>query len=571
MIIKTNTFISIKELFNQALNISSSKTFTVIFLILLAGIIEPIGLVGLLSTISVLIEQTGTISTNPIINNFFLSYPSLLNIEILLLFLVCIGFLKTALLFICGSSITKFHYFISKYLRNSLIENLFRANWLYISKQSSGLVTAKLIAEAHRSSTSFNAIFHIIQTLIFSFIFIIFGLFLNWKFTIIVTITGIIILIFLQIIVNLSRKYGVKETIYTRKLLESCNEDFSNLKTFKAMGLTSRLIIQLKKKIYGLYNSQAQIAILSLLRTLIAEPMFLSFLIVIFYFFIIPMKIPISEVTVLFLIFVRISMLLTKLQTYVQKIAVTENAYWNLKNDIDRSKKFKESYHGTKTISYKKTIRFSNVYFNHKRKEVLKNLNLEIPFNKITLIQGASGIGKTTIIDLIAGLYKPEKGNIFADNINLNDIKFSFWRKNIGYVSQDPSFISGNLNKFLNDESQKINKKKLIDIFKYFNMEQFINLLSKGIETDIKQFGSKLSGGQTQRIEIIRTLLRSPKILILDEATSALDFKNENNVIDYIKKYLKKVTIIVISHRKSFEKISHKIYKIKTGGINKIK
>ena len=71
MIIKTNTFISIKELFNQALNISSSKTFTVIFLILLAGIIEPIGLVGLLSTISVLIEQTGTISTNPIINNFF--------------------------------------------------------------------------------------------------------------------------------------------------------------------------------------------------------------------------------------------------------------------------------------------------------------------------------------------------------------------------------------------------------------------------------------------------------------------------------------------------------------------
>ena len=198
-------------------------------------------------------------------------------------------------------------------------------------------------------------------------------------------------------------------------------------------------------------------------------------------------------------------------------------------------------------------------------------LTLEIPFNKITLIRGVSGIGKTTIIDLIAGLYKPEKGNIFADNINLNDIKFSFWRKNIGYVSQDSSFISGNLNKLFNDESRKIDKKKLIGIFKYFNMEQFINLLSKGIETDIKQFGSKLSGGQTQRIEIIRTLLRSPKILILDEATSALDIKNENRVINYIKKYLKKTTIIVISHRKSFEKISHKVYKIKTGGINKIK
>ena len=562
---------SIRHLFLQSLNISYYKTYAVIFFIIIAGLIEPIGLLGVLSTLSVLVDKTGDISTNPIINNFFLSYPYLLNIEILLLFLVFVVFLKAITLFVCNSLVEKFTFYIARHLRNSLIENLFKSNWLYISNQSSGLVSAKLISEAHRSSISFKSMFFVIQSLIFSFIFIAFGLFLNWQFTIIVTFIGITVLILLQKIINLSKKYGVKETVFTRELLKSCNQDINNLKPLKAMGFTNQLIIKLKKKIYKLVNSQTQIAILVILRTLITEPIFLTVLIAIFYFFVIPMKIPIAEVAILFTIFIRISGMTSKVQSFIQKIVVTENAYWNLKHDIDRSKKFKEIHYGRKKISYKKNIRFSNVHFKYKKKEVLKNLDLTIPFNKISLISGASGIGKTTIIDLIVGLYKPKKGNIFVDNINLNDIDFDFWRKNIGYVSQDFSFISGTLNEIFHTVSANFNKKKLITIFKHFNMGQFIKLLPEGLNTDIGNFGAKLSGGQKQRIAIIRTLLKAPKILILDEATSALDIKNENRVINYIKKYLKNTTIIIISHRKSFEKISHKIFRINKESINNIK
>jgi len=181
----------------------------------------------------------------------------------------------------------------------------------------------------------------------------------------------------------------------------------------------------------------------------------------------------------------------------------------------------------------------------------IKNINLGIPYGKITAILGPSGSGKTTLLKILLNLYKPTVGNIKLGELNLLSVNPRLWRSKIGVVMQDGHLFSDSIAKNIALGEEIIDKRKLQQSINIANLQTYIDYLPLGYNTMIGPEGQGLSQGQKQRILIARAVYKEPDFLFFDEATSALDTFNEMLILENIKAAFKNKTIIIVSHRLS--------------------
>ncbi|MBU3940835.1 MAG: ATP-binding cassette domain-containing protein, partial [Nanoarchaeota archaeon] len=200
-------------------------------------------------------------------------------------------------------------------------------------------------------------------------------------------------------------------------------------------------------------------------------------------------------------------------------------------------------------------------------KNILKNINLEIQSGESIALVGESGVGKTTLSELIFGYYQPSKGNIFLDGINISELKLKWLRERIAVVPQEISIFNDTLINNLRYARPKANFKDVVKAAKAANAHKFIMSLPKGYKTLVGQRGIKLSVGQKQRIAITMAFLKNPKILIMDEPTSALDAKSERKVQEGIKSLIAGRTTVIIAHRFSTVKNVDRIVVLDKGKI----
>ena len=181
----------------------------------------------------------------------------------------------------------------------------------------------------------------------------------------------------------------------------------------------------------------------------------------------------------------------------------------------------------------------------------LSNLNLTIRKGNTVALVGGSGSGKSSLADLLVGLYEPTSGTIFIDQINLHDHELTSWQRRIGVVSQDTFMFNSTIADNIAYGSSGCSHQDIIQAAELAQADRFIKQLPMGYETTVGERGYQLSGGQRQRISLARALLRHPTFLILDEATSALDSRNERLVQTAIEKLDSSITILIIAHRLS--------------------
>lgn len=197
-------------------------------------------------------------------------------------------------------------------------------------------------------------------------------------------------------------------------------------------------------------------------------------------------------------------------------------------------------------------IEFKDVSFSYDNdKYILKNLNLTIYKSELLAIVGHSGVGKTTLADLIARFYDVTEGEILIDGVNLKNIKLESLRKLIGIVPQETILFNDTIRNNITFGLENITEEEIINAAKFANAYDFIMDTENGFDTIVGERGTRLSGGQKQRIAIARSILRNPQILILDEATSSLDSESEMLVQEAFEKLMKNRTSIVIAHRLS--------------------
>lgn len=219
-----------------------------------------------------------------------------------------------------------------------------------------------------------------------------------------------------------------------------------------------------------------------------------------------------------------------------------------------------------------KNLEFKNISFKYnKSNNIFNGLNLQISKGEKIAFIGESGIGKTTLINLIPRFYDVNAGQILINNTDITNYTLKSIRNIIGIIQQDVYLFSGTI--FENIEYGKIgaNRNDVIKSAKLAGAHEFITQLENGYDTYVGERGVKLSGGQKQRISIARVFLKNPQILILDEATSALDYKNEELIQSSLEKLSKGRTVIMITHRLNSIKNANKIILFSEHGVKKIK
>lgn len=231
-----------------------------------------------------------------------------------------------------------------------------------------------------------------------------------------------------------------------------------------------------------------------------------------------------------------------------------------------------EMKHGNKTLdNLKGEIIFDDVDFEYlKDKPILKNINLKIKSGETVALVGKSGVGKTTLAELIMGYYKPKEGRIFLDGSDISKLQLRWLRNQIAIVPQDLNLFNDTLINNLKYANPKATEKDIIKSARAASAEEFIMKLPKGYNTKVGEKGVKLSTGQRQRVAIAMAFLKNPKILILDEPTAALDAESEKKVQEGIKKLIEGKTTIIIAHRFSTVRNADKIVVLDGGKIAEV-
>lgn len=221
------------------------------------------------------------------------------------------------------------------------------------------------------------------------------------------------------------------------------------------------------------------------------------------------------------------------------------------------------------TLTFESTIRLANVSFKYPQSNhyALRNLELNIKKGQMIGITGASGSGKSTMIDIIMGLLQPSEGKIMIDDIPVDEINVRGWQKLIGYVPQTiyltDDTLKRNIAFGINDEMvDDIAIQKAVE---YSQLQTLIEELPLGLDTVLGELGVRLSGGQRQRVGIARALYHDPEVLVLDEATSALDNETETQVMQAIDLLQGKKTLLIIAHRLSTISNADLIVKVANG------
>ncbi len=224
-------------------------------------------------------------------------------------------------------------------------------------------------------------------------------------------------------------------------------------------------------------------------------------------------------------------------------------------------------YSGRREIPFSGRIALESVYFQYGENPILEDINLNIYPNTTVGIAGPNGSGKSTIINLILGFYRPQKGELYADNEPYDELDIVALRRNIAVVMQDPIIFPGTIFENITYGSADATLEQVIQSAELATAHEFIQELPEGYDTYVGENGMLLSGGQRQRIAIARALLRQPTLLILDEPTNHLDESSVIRFMNNLKSTDKLPTTLIISHDMDIMRELNNIYVLKEGRI----
>jgi ATP-binding cassette subfamily C protein len=356
----------------------------------------------------------------------------------------------------------------------------------------------------------------------------------------------------------------------TKSLAGRIVDALQGIKAIKAMALEDRVLPILEKETQELNQAQRLRVTAAETPRIIQEPVTAVVLGFGLYTLIVVQQQPFATVLVLAFIFQRLVSHMNTLHIRYQVVVSGEAAFWSIREQVELAERDAET---DSTVAagvvpaFNREIRFDRVGFGYPGKVVFDQLSLRIPRGAFIALIGPSGVGKTTLVDLVLGLLRPQSGRICIDDTSLSDVNLREWRHAIGYVPQEMLLFNESIrhNITLGDES--ITNEQLEYALKAAGAYEFVMERQGGVDAVVGNAGLQLSGGQRQRLAIARALVRSPKLLVLDEATTALDPESEAAICETLEKLRGVVTIIAISHQPMLRQAADTVYQVHGGSV----
>ncbi|MFK7825805.1 MAG: ABC transporter ATP-binding protein [Oligoflexales bacterium] len=400
------------------------------------------------------------------------------------------------------------------------------------------------------------------------------GGFLFYQFPQTIFVVSLIVVVFFGVsyisTFDYIRKLGSEKNYYLGKIIKSLDEIFSNFKLHKIDNTESYAVNKLSK--YTLPYSKTQIkygTVQSLPRVVFETVGFIGITVALLFNTISSTNIEhiLKEVTILLIAIMRIVPSINRVILALNTISFATEALFkvaellNLKPEISGRIENK--------VDFKRLIEVKDLSFSFvKNKSMFRHLNFRIEKSDKIGIIGASGNGKSTLMDLLLGFLSANAGQILIDGTPLNKTGYRSWRSLFGYIPQSVFLYDSNVAENICNGL----KKREMRLNEVIDKAMIKSVLEnrEGLETEVGENGVQLSGGQKQRIGIARALYKNPEVIIMDEATSALDLQTEANLIDEIFDAAIDKTLIIISHRKETLRKCNKLFSIENYQIKPI-
>ena len=547
------------------LSVSPWRSFFILLLSLVAGILEGASVAMLVPLLEIIINEDALHSTKYEYLNYFMEIfeVGLSSASILVLFCSFI-ILKSLFSLAAMNYIGKVIAELSFDMRKKFLSGLLQSRWTFINTKKSGESLNAINFEIPKASSVYRYSCTILATL-FQVIVLFFVLY-NFSISIVFggIVLGFVLFLSLGFYVRLASEQSKLQVNIMNSMISKIHEMLNGIKVVKAMNLISLVFpIILSKADAIKIATQRQIVAkhgLAYLR----EPIVVIFLSLGIY---LSLEMQSLRPEILFaslVLFLRLASSIGKLQSDYQIFLVNSHYFISFQCKLDDFQSNKEALGGgTKEIKLQKNIKYDNVSYSHDDNIILKDSSFKFPAMGFVSIVGASGAGKTTLVDMFLKLYEPDSGSIYIDNENLKNIGGGVVRDQVGYVQQESFIFNDTVFKNVGLGDITISREDVVDVLKAAHAYKFVSEMKSGIDTNLGESGSKISGGQKQRISIARALARKPRILILDEATSALDKETMLDILEVIKEVSKSILVIAITHQQEVLDRSDYIYTLK--------
>ena len=496
-------------------------------------------------------------------NGFLRSDQDTNNILILCAFVItCITLLKITNIF--------FNTFLYYKINTSISKNIFRKIMYQNLNFHKNINSSKIISTLNEKSKSVGEITFftlsilrcicILTVITFSTIYI-----SSIKFILIVILFFLFYFFIYKLFKRKLNKYGNDIAMYNDKIIKNIQESLSSIIFILLHKSQKSIVDKFHKIVLNLRKSQAKVVFTSSVPYIFVQT--LGFLLIIYLIYLFDLKENFIElIPLLAMGLVAIQRILpnfNEMFSSISTVKALEKNFIDTQELIYLKTNFQNFTHYNTKLDFKKNICLKNVDFSFSGKKLLlKDVNFEIKKNMIFGIYGSTGSGKSTIINLILGFYRPDKGNILIDDRELKNDDIFKWQENLSYVPQkvylfDDTILS---NITFEDKAEKINFDLLKNAIKLSELENFISNQKEGINHIIGEDAEKISGGQKQRIGIARAIYKNTNTLVLDESLNSLDNITKEKILGKLKSIKK--TIIMISHEKSDLKICDEIFEI---------
>jgi len=461
-------------------------------------------------------------------------------------------------------------------ISSQLLEVYFKALYSEIFDRNSSELLRNIQTETAKLR---NIINHII--ILFSEMLIILGIvillsYVNFKIIMVaLSAVTLFFLLYYLIIQNTVKELGYENQKITKKFVQSILEKISSLKIIRIFLKENFFLNEFEKDMKKFQTNNLKLSIINLLPKIWIEFFGVTFLCVTFII-LISISININDILTLLsligVVLIRLIPSINRIATSFQALKYTTATFERVSYDLSIKINTRNDDEDNK-IQFKDNIKIRNINFSFRKykKNIFKDLNVEIKKNNLICVRGESGSGKSTFANIFTGLYQPDQGEFIVDDKIVKTSSLG-WTSKVGYVTQDTYLIDDTIKRNIafGVKDSQIDEKKINEIIELVQLKELIESLPKNINTTVGERGAILSMGQIQRIGIARALYRNTDILLLDEITSSLDQINTNKIYKLIKKMKSLKTIIVITHELSNDEIFDQIYEVKNKTLQKI-